>query len=385
MIALLAACRVLTPATESEPAWHKKGWIGLFFAALVLQSWSGFYTAFFTMFLLGLASLVGSCFHDSRQRLIEVMTQHKTTMLLAAAVSLAAVLPLATAHLGAAQEVGWRSYATVERALPTWQSWVFTGRSNLLYRDLNTSDVFDLPSAPGQHSNGVGMLTLVVCLVGLLKERRRPVVRTLLITTLAAVLLSTKLWGNFALWEFIHAFLPGAGAVRYVARIGMFLVIPAGVGLASFLAVPRDGWRWVAAGIIATACLSEQLHGLRSHDDEEYQGVVQRIAAEIEPGSDAFFLTTTVTPTRAQRERRTNPKMAHILGMWIGIEAGMPTVNGRYGNMPPGWELENVEPSTESEERTLDRNLERWMRLHHLTPRQIDRLAVPPSWLEPAR
>ena len=291
---------------------------------------------------------------------------------------------MVTAHLEAADAVGWRNYATVERALPTWQSWIFTGRRNLLYRELNQSSLFEFDSGPGQHSNGVGLLATVVCLFGLLKQRHRPAVKTILITTGVVILVSTKLWGDLTLWRIIYDFLPGAQAIRYVARIGIFLAIPGAVGLACFLSTYPHGWKRAAATLVAVVCFSEQLHVLSGHSEEGYRDVVKRVASEVRPNSEAFLLVT-VPSDGSQVRRRSNRRVAHLVAMWASMEAGVPTINGFYGNDPPGWKLRAVETRTTADLNTVDLNFERWVSDHRIDRERIDRLDLPSIWLDPVR
>ena len=61
---------------------------------------------------------------------------------------------------------------------------------------------------------------------------------------------------------------------------------------------------------------------------------VASIARAVDPACRAFLYTPVAqTPPRAQD---------HTDAMWAALERGVPTVNGRSGSQPPGWNLWDV-------------------------------------------
>ena len=350
--------------------------------ALALQAWSAFYAAFFSSLLALLALGMALALQRSRAIVAQVVRRHPLAIAGGAALGAMLVAPLALAYLEVADVVGLRPYETVERALPTWRSWVYTGRNSVLYEGINSRAYFDFATAQGQHSNGVGFLTSVLCLIGLVRERSRPVVGVVLGTMVAAIVLSTKLWGEVALWKVVYDLVPGAGGIRYVARVGQFLVIPAAIGMAYLLSGWR-GWMRVAAALIAVFCMAEQLQSLSGEPEAAFQGVVERIGAEVDPDSQAFLLVTEADrrPTRGGGR----PRLTQIVAMWVGLRTGVPTVNGFYGNQPPDWGLGNVDLVTTGDRDRIGRAFERWVGDRHLDPDRLQLLAVPVEWVRRAR
>ena len=244
MLAFYAALRALEPPRPGVFT-RRRLWVFVFFAGLVGQVWSAYYPAFFAIFLLGFAGLVSLFISRARSLLFGLLRAHPLACGLAAVLSIAAIWPMASAHLAAAEQVGWRSYGTVFRALPTWQSWVFTGKNSRLYGSLLDLDLFTFRSAVSQHTNGLGFLTTALCLAGLLLERKRTIVQVVFATSLVVMLLSTRFLGDHTLWPPIYDLVPGAKAIRFVARMGIFLPLPAGIGLACFLRRGSHGvHRW---------------------------------------------------------------------------------------------------------------------------------------------
>ena len=69
-----------------------------------------------------------------------------------------------------------------------------------------------------------------LALGGLWAGRRNALARLSALTVLVLALLSTRFGAAGSLWSMIHGVVPGADAVRYVARIGQLLAFPAAVG-----------------------------------------------------------------------------------------------------------------------------------------------------------
>jgi len=374
MLAFYAAHRALEPREPDAGSGGQVAWVFLFFASLAAQAWSAYYPAFFLLLILAVAASVALAFREGRTRLFGLLRRHPVAISLAALLSLAAVAPMVTAHLRAAQELGWRDYRIVQGSLPVWQSWIFTGKHSWAYGWLADLDLFHFP-IPSQHSNGVGFLTTLVCLVGLFQNRRRKLVRIVFFTTVILILVTTRWPGGCSLWQLAFAWIPGAGAVRYVARIGIFLVIPVSIGVGLFIDGRAANWpRWSVI-LLAALCVFEQLHELPSFEEEPYREVVEHVASRIEPECDAFFLTTREIGAPGKTYRL--PRRTHIVAMWAGIHAGVPTVNGFYGNSPPGWSMPKVDIGVGEEGSEIRESLERWLEQGGVASESVCRIEVP--------
>lgn len=374
VLALYGGLRALEPDQSSG---RRRAWLALLFAGLCLQAWSTFYPTFFLGLVLVVATLAGLLFRESRTRLLGLVRAHPIALALGFAACALGLWPLARAHLAAAEELGLRHWNEVALSLPNWGSWLFPGERNLVYGSLSDSQLFTFTTAPSQHSNGVGFLTLALALFGLWQGRRRASVRVASVTLLVLLLLSTRL-GDLALWRLLYEGLPGARAIRYVARIGMYLPLVAGLGLALALeaAGRRSAWLALALGAL---CLGEQLHRLPARSEAEYTDAVRRVAARVDPECDAFVLTT--RPRAGEHYPGVRPRLTQVFAMWVGLEARKPTLNGFYGNAPRGWRLESADPMGSEQEQALQKAVRAWIRRNQLGMRRIDQVSVPREWL----
>ena len=77
----------------------------------------------------------------------------------------------------------------------------------------------------------------------------------------------------------------------------------------------------------------EQGQAARFWDHRPVAADVARLAGHIDPGCAAFFYSpvATVPPWPWYKYQ--------LDAMWAGLAAGIPTVNGYSGNVPPGWAL----------------------------------------------
>ena len=251
-----ALARALSPDARRPAAW-----ILVFGACVALQVWSAFYPGFFLFLVLSTATLAALCWTESRKRLTALCRAHPLALAAAVLLGAAALAPLALAHWRAAAEVGWRGTGVVSTSQPPLASWIYPGGKNLLYGALKHLELFQFPQGTSfQNSNGVGFVTTVVFLVGLVRARR-PVARVALATLLVLILVTTRFPGELSLWNLIYAYVPGAKAARYPACIGMYVPVAVSLGLASFASL-RDERRGALAASLALFCCLEQFTAL---------------------------------------------------------------------------------------------------------------------------
>ena len=319
-------------------------WLAAFLAACVVQAWSAFYPAFFLCSILLAALSVSLLGRSTREPLSALWRGRLMFWAIASMLSLAALWPLAAHYLQAAGSAGVREWAEVERGLPSWASWLYCGASNRLWGSLAQLRAFHFTSAPSQHAGGVGLVTSLVAILALWHHRDRRLVRVTLFTSLGLILLTTRFGALGSLWSVVYAQLPGANAVRYVARLGAFLAIPAAIGAALALDGPWLRARRSLAIPLALLLFAEQAHQLRSRDEASYGRRVHEVASALPQQATVFFLScsgrTPAHPVLAEAYRR----QVHLVAMWAAWEAGIPTANGFYGLDPPDWPLQDATP-----------------------------------------
>jgi hypothetical protein len=366
LFALVTLALALEAADASGPSRAPR-WIAATAALLVLQVWSAFYPAFFFALLFAIAGAISLLLPTCRRRLFALVRRHPVACVASAAAAGLALLPLAFAHLDALGQVGWRPWDAVESRLPPPQSWIFPGYQNWVYTKLGLSQRFEFLGSGAQFSNGLGFVTALVSAWGLWLERRRPVVQLTLLTAAVTILLVTAWPGVGSLWTVVWNTVPGARAIRYPARIGMLLAIAGSIGLASALDRSRGRVPRAALFAVALCCLLEQQQFLRGYDDQAYGAAVRRIADRVDPGCEAFYLWHR-GPAGRTSEGLERDRYTQLAAMWVGLDAGVPTINGFAGNTPSGWELENAR-HRDRDPPAVDRAVAAWSSSHGLRGR----------------
>jgi hypothetical protein len=162
--------------------------------------------------------------------------------------------------------------------------------------------------------------------MGFSRGRRQITYKLLAAVTLTVIVLATRIHEHSSLWWHLRSFVPGAFAIRAVARIGLLLAIPVAVGLARFVDRFNIHWRARIALLIVPLCFLEQIHhNTRSYDKFAMREEVSRICSAIPRGSAAFFYTGK-NPERWPLDQ--------VTAMWASVQSGIPTINGYSGSLP---------------------------------------------------
>lgn len=332
----------------------RTAWIVVFAAALVLQFYTAFYPLYF--FCLGLAAALGwgLLLPSYRRALFAALRRDAAALAAVGAAALLLAAPLAWRYLAAAGEVGFRPY-DVER-LPRVASWFLMGPGNVLYGWVDHLKRFAWWSRP-MHHNGVGLLTLLLAAIGLWWARRGPAVVLLVLATATVFVLTLRLPGDASLWAVTRIVVPGGGAIRAVARVGALLLFPASVGVAAFFERLRHrspAWLLV---VVALLCGLEQLNVSYGYDKRLVDERIARLAARVDRGCGAFYLV--VTGAGPDHDVQDD-------AMWVALATGVPTLNGRSGAFPPGWELNRAWIAGEGDRARIEAALDAWRARHGL-------------------
>jgi hypothetical protein len=342
------------------------GWAALLMASCVAQLYAGFYWGWFLGFFLVLTGLVALGFSDTRATLVQGLRAHGPVLLLWGGVGALALLPLVQHSLAAVREVGLRSFREAEGMVPRFATWFHMGDASWLYGWTGRLTTFARIPLEGEHRVGVGVLTLVLAGAGLWRARERPAARLLMGGVLVAVLIATRYRGGLMPWWLVFHGFPGASAVRAVCRMGVWLLIPASVGLALFLSrQARAGKTWTAA-LLGSVCLLEQGVSGSTFDPAAARADVQGVAEQVGPGCQSFLYS----PAGGSE-----PSWKYQLdAMWASLERGIPTLNGYSGNAPPGWALEPVVRADAPSAARLDEAVRTWSRVRGLDASDICRI-----------
>jgi hypothetical protein len=281
---VVAAVYALLRAFEPGGSRRVAAWIAVFFAAVVAQLYTGYYVGFFLLLAL-LAALAWSlASRGCRSELKVFVRAHWRVLAASAALAGAAMVPWLRHYLPAAAETGLRPYGEVRNMLPRVQSWFYMGRWNWLYGRAAEAGIFARLPMPHEHALGLGLLTTAAAAFGLWRFRRERAVRLAAAVALTLMLLTLWLPGGWSLWWLVHHAVPGAGAIRAVARVGLLLLVPASMGLAMFVEAGLRARRRLpaaAALLLAVLCLIEQGQTTSTYDKRAVRDDVRRLAVEV--------------------------------------------------------------------------------------------------------
>jgi hypothetical protein len=354
VLALLAVCRIHA-ALAREPDDRDRcvrRWIAVLVAALVLQAYAGYYSAFFLGLALAGVLLGSLAFGEYRRTLLTALRRHKWAGAISLAAGGLALLPLALPYRRALSELGGWRYEDFAASLPGIDSWLFMGRRNWLYGAWSAAAFFE-PSVTGlRNVNGFGYLTALVCAWGFWRHRQRASVRLMVLVAALLVALAFRFPGGFSLWEYVHRWTPGAQGIRSVGRIGMLLLVPASVGLALALELWLSRGRgWLAAVVMLVVAVEQ----VNVHDTDAKTLLRERylrLASRVPAGCRAFYFCGAVQGRRSDLDSD---------ALWIQAASHVPTVNGRGAKRPPGWRLEALRAPERMTPEAVRADLESWL------------------------
>ncbi len=331
--ALWALARAFELADAPAAAGRRRLALGLACLCLVLQAWSAFYPLFFASVFLLVALLVAMGLKSARRRLIHLLAADGAFLAVLAVAAALAVWPVAAHYLSVQELLGGRDWSVVEGFAPRPWSWLAMGETSRLYGWIHRIPAV-AAVAPGRNGTrvlGLGLVTTVLAALGLWGERHRTATRLLVLVTVVVAVATTVGPGGGWLWPRVAGWIPGARAVRALSRIGIYLLVPAGVGLAFLVDRLRPHRRFtlLALALLAVVAL-EQAHRIPSYDKVEARRRVERITSQLGPDCHAFYASS----------RGGVPLFVlHVDAMWAASLSGTPTINGRYGNLPAGYYL----------------------------------------------
>jgi hypothetical protein len=392
-LAILALLEIFDPEPELRAGVatveRRTGWVVVLALACVGQIYSSYSYGWYLAFALVLAALWAIVMPGTRRRFL--LTIRANLRALIASVVGAAVLlaPLAMHYLQAERQLGTRKYIVVESMLPRVQSWLYQGPDSWLYGWLAAHDAFHYLPMEHEQRLGLGIATIICAAVGLWLGRRRRAVQFAVLVPLTMALVATEWPGGFAPWRAIYLFVPGAGALRAVARIGVAVVLPASLGVALLIdalmrprRIPpsrtavllrrRERLRraLITAAVIAIV-VAEQVQEPRWYDKNEGRARVARVANGIGAECGAFLYTTTGGSD--------DPWHYHADAMWASMERGIPTLNGYSGNQPPKWTFYDIRVPTAFLDSVVSDSVSRWAAAWRIDPARICRVRTPPG------
>jgi len=318
-----------------------------FFGCLLAQLYAGFYVTWMLAFALLIAACLSALHAPTRRKVAGLVAEVWPHCLLAGLLALLLAWPWLNTYASVADTVGLRSFAEIEGMLPRLESFLFSGRENWLLGQLEFTRALaqSLPMAH-EHRLFPGVVLLLCGGFGCWLARRKALLVLSLLSVVLMLLLALQLpIIKASAWSWVIAWVPGAGALRAVARLQLMALFPLALGLAycaAWLETRRLGL--LLAGLALMFCV-EQLTISPRYDKQQARAVVRSISAAIDKRCAAFYLrSSTARPAYA----------VQLDAMLAGLERGVPTLNGYSGNTPPGWDLSEPQLTTRAQ-------LEQWL------------------------
>jgi len=356
-LALYFLCRLCRGGPRPWSAW---GLVG----AVTAQLYACFYLGWLCVFFLGCAGLCMLATQALRQRLWMALRPNLAALGMAAVLAALALSPFLVRALAVVRELSWANDATTSR--PQLLSWIYMGRRSLLYFWFGRSSLFAHLSEEPEQRLGLGLATAICAAIGFWRNRDNAWMRLLLAVAALLIVLTTELPGGLSLWTGVRALVPGARALRYVSRVGVLLLLPAGVGLSAFLATRRLAWTTIA---VLGLCGAEQVYSEYTFSKDAARAAVAHYTAAIDPRCRSFYMAV-----EDDRGPRATPAWVYEVEIMMAqLQSRVPAVNGGYTRFqPPGYGSlsQNVVAGPQDAER-LRRDLASWRRLHGLREEDV--------------
>ncbi|MBI3183453.1 MAG: hypothetical protein HYZ28_15050 [Myxococcales bacterium] len=364
MICLFAVSRLFSKDEAEKTEQRRILWIWAFALSAALQLWAGYYLGWFLVLGLAVAFAWAMAHAVSRRAILELARGHPYTLFLAAATSGLILAPMATHLFEASKAVGVRTFGEALTMLPAPATWLHLGRFSWLYGWMAKLPAFGRIPMEHEQRVGFGLATSALCAYGLWQCRKSAAGRVMALSGLT-LLVAATLFGSFSAWKLVFEYFPGAQAVRAVARISIFLLVPLALGLSEALrAVAQRGKAFavVALGLGAFSLL-EQGQTTPAFDKHRNRFDVSTVAKGVTNECGAFVFS----PVQGY-----GPYWKYQLdAMWASLESGVPTLNGYSGNNPPGWPLGSTNLHSALDEARTAMAIQQWIQQERLDASRI--------------
>lgn len=264
---------------------------------------------------------------------------------------LVCLVPFLLVYLPKASETGMHGFASARQYVPTLPDIVNIGVGNHLYRDVvmflhrHTGFPWEFTERQMGLTPGVVLLFLVASIR--LWQRRSPgatgwtgphvLAQDIAVVTFVTYLLSLSIDGH-SLWRYVFELVPGARAVRVVARYYIFLAVPIVCVGMFWLGGLESRRARIAAALVCVFLVGEQLNWAKGMSIDRAPAAARLEAARPAPGAcRAFFVVDgrPAAPGSAGDELYRHNVEAMLLAGYLDL----PTINGFSSFNPPGWDF----------------------------------------------
>jgi hypothetical protein len=350
VMALLAGAAVRAFLTDRPSALA--GWGVL--CALLFAAWllTGYYMAWFFAFFACIAAVVyaASASRDELRAVAALARRQARAIAVVATSAAVFVAPFLWLYLPKARETGMHAYGVGAGYTPTVFDVLDIGSGSLLWGGVLPAITQRLRPGGGLFGEaGTGIPPLLLCaflvaaIALIVRHRAQSRGRPSLAYVVAAATLVTWLLclriGPFSAWWFVYHLVPGAQAVRVVARIQIFLMAPMILVVVCWLASFRSWRSRLALALLAPLLLLEEMNALPSLGLERPQELARLRAIGAPPAPcQAFFVSS--AREKGLYGKEVDARYSHnVDAMLVAETTHTPTINGFASFSPKGWDL----------------------------------------------
>lgn len=332
-------------------------------STVALIAYTAWYILFFT-FLFGLIVLVASCVIFNRNGLnfkkvfLFWVVSHKKNVIGYFLYSVVIFLPFLFVYLPALRSTGGYGYQGICVYMPELIDLINVGNGNLLFDKFPSLTAFHRKVVTGETIQGFSIVVLAFYFYMFLQrnkyknllQTKEERVRFLLINAcvvsiLVSFAISVKLGSDgSSLWFFVFKSIPGAKAIRAVARFWFYLSFPVAFVVAvrgNFIfAKKTTRFKSLAGAVLLMALFLSNMRVSGVNSDK----IMWRTDLEVD-----FLANVAVPPVDCKAfyiyDSGSNkaPAWANQLTAYeIANHFGIKTVNGYSGGVPKGWKLWNI-------------------------------------------
>lgn len=317
----------------------RAGWLLAASLAIAWQFWACVYLGLFAV-LAGLGyGLALACLPGLRATAIRRVKQDAASLALAVAAAGLALWPLIRHYTAAQSVTGYREWRELLLVRPLYLvnppegSWLYGGLARALHDTQPFLDNIETYCFAGFVPLIAVGIALHLARTGRLRlHGPDPGTRIAVIAiVLATLVLSTLSVGGHSPWQFFHAWIPGMGSMRAVARVHLLVTLLSGLCLAAVithLQLTRDRLGLaLGVGLLFGVVLENGL----SNDDYFSKREHRTRAAAFErmiagEDCDVFFI-----------EPDDVYWISHLDAAWLSMQTRIPTINGYSGWDPQDW------------------------------------------------
>lgn len=324
--------------------------------ALVYGAWAltAFYTLWFFTFFCACLALWMALRH---RRVVQSWLRRLdgrglASLAVVAVLCLGSLLPFLRLYLPKASETGMHVFAHLRDQLPAPVDLVNIGLGNHLYgglvRALAETSGFPWEFSERQMGLTPGVVALFLVAAAALWWRGRAagtpparlwLAQDLALVTIGTCLLTFSVSGHSA-WQAVYEFVPGAKAIRAVARYYIVLAVPVvAVGM-YWLALQRSRIARIGGAALCAFLVLEQLNMAAATAIDRGAATARLEAAKPYPGACRAFFVVDDRPAAAGNA--SDALYRHnVEAMLLAEVLGLPTINGFSSFLPPDWAFDH--------------------------------------------